>query len=77
MAEEAIEEEETHIDRLKKYRELIKSGVRDKEANELVWPTTTANVLKNAKAKADRDQKDADDKTAADAAKKEKPAPAP
>lgn len=73
MAEDAKEAvEETHIDRLKKYRELIKSGIRDKEATELVWPSTTANVLRNAKTKADKDQKDADDKTAAEAAKKEK-----
>ncbi|MFA6489551.1 MAG: hypothetical protein WCT52_02615 [Candidatus Micrarchaeia archaeon] len=73
MADEAKEEiEETHIDRLKKYRDLIKSGIRDKEATELVWPSTTANVLRNAKTKADKDQKDKDDKDAADAAKKEK-----
>lgn len=71
MAEEAGIVEETHIDRLKKYRELIKSGIRDKEASEMVWPTTTANVLRNAKVKADKDQKDEDDKNAADAAKKE------
>ena len=78
MAAEAKEEiEETHIDRLKKYRELIKSGVRDKEASEMVWPTTTANVLKNAKVKADKDQKDVEAKDAADAAKKARPHPAP
>ena len=77
MAEEAIEIEETHIDRLKKYRNLIKSGVRDKEATEMVWPTTAANILKNAKVKADKDLKDVEIKNAADAVKKAKPHPAP
>jgi len=77
MAEEADEIEETHIDRLKKYRNLIKSGVRDKEATEMVWPTTSANILKNAKVKADKDLKDGETKAAAAAAKKAKPHPAP
>ncbi len=77
MANEDMEEEETHIDRLKKYRELIKSGIRDKEANEMVWPTTTANVLRNAKVKADKEQKAEDAKKGADDAKKAKATPAP
>lgn len=45
--------EETHFDRKKKYRELIASGVTDKEAVESVWPSTTARIAKNAKDKKD------------------------
>ncbi len=54
MEEEKTEEpEETHLDRKKKYRELVASGVGDREAVEAVWPSSSARVAKNAKDKAD------------------------
>lgn len=56
MAEEKTvepEAEETHFDRKKKYRELVATGVGDKEAVEAVWPSSSARIAKNAKDKAD------------------------
>ena len=53
MEEEKTEEpEETHFDRKKKYRELVATGVGDKEAVEAVWPSSSARIAKNAKDKA-------------------------
>lgn len=58
MEEEKTDEpEESHLDRKKRYVDLIAKGVTDKEAVEQVWPSTTARIAKNAK-----DKKDADDK---------------
>jgi|GEM_PF-1579716 len=70
MAENAEEVEETHLDRLKKYRALVAGGMLDKDATEKVWPSTTANMVKNAKEKSDK--KDADKATAGKNDKKEK-----
>ncbi len=58
LAEEP-EEEETHLDRRKKYNELVAGGMRDKEATEKVWPRTTAGMVQNAKEKADKLKKEA------------------
>jgi len=38
--------EETYLDRLKKYRELIATGVSDKKASESVWPTIGTIIKK-------------------------------
>lgn len=56
MMEDKIEEEETNLDRLRNYRKLVAGGKSDKEAIELVWPSTT--VGKNAKDKVDKDKAD-------------------
>ncbi len=50
-------EEETHLDRRKKYNELIASGMTDKAASEKVWPTLTSTMVKNAKEKAEKEAK--------------------
>ena len=47
-------DEETHIDRRKKYKDLVAGGMSDKTAKESVWPSTTAGIMKNAKEKADK-----------------------
>jgi len=56
--EEKKEPEETHFDRKKKYVELVKEGMSDKEAVETVWPSSTARIAKNAKDKADKEDEE-------------------
>ena len=53
------EEGETHLDRRRKYNELMAGGMSDKDANEKVWPTKRATTLQNAKEKADKEAKNA------------------
>lgn len=53
LAEEKPDEE-THFDRRKKYKDLVAGGMSDKAATESVWPSTTANIAKNAKDAADK-----------------------
>ena len=61
------------MERLKQYRKLISSGTSDKVATEMVWPSTTANLVKNTADKVAKDEKAAkDEKTAKDAAKHKK-----
>ena len=55
-------EEENHFDRRKKYRELVKGGMTDKEATEKVWPTSAATIAKNVKEKSDKDEEDRKEK---------------
>ena len=38
--------EETYLDRLKKYHELIATGIGDKKASETVWPTIGTIIKK-------------------------------
>lgn len=58
LTEEKEEDGETHLDRRKKYNDLVAGGMRDKEASESVWPSTTAGLVKNAKERADKAKKD-------------------
>lgn len=53
--EKPEEEEETHFDRRRKYRELVAGGMSDKDASEKTWPTSAALIAKNAKEKKDND----------------------
>jgi hypothetical protein len=45
---------ETHLDRRKKYKDLVAGGMSDKIATEEVWPSTTVGMVKNAKEAADK-----------------------
>ena len=58
LAEEKPEVEETHLDRRRKYNELVAGGMRDKDASEKVWPTKRATTLKNAEEKAEKEAKE-------------------
>ncbi|HIH18701.1 TPA: hypothetical protein HA225_01865 [Candidatus Micrarchaeota archaeon] len=58
LAEEKPDEE-THFDRRKKYKDLVAGGMSDKVATESVWPSTTANIAKNAKEAADKKEQTA------------------
>ena len=64
LTPEEPEEEESHIDRRKKYNALIAGGMNDKTATEKVWPKTTAGRLQNVKEKAEKDAKEAEAKEA-------------
>lgn len=62
MEEEKDEPEENHFDRRRKYRELMASGMTDREASETIWPTSAATIKKNAQDKRDKDAKAAEKK---------------
>ncbi len=64
LAEEEPDEE-THIDRRKKYKDLVAGGMNDKNAMESVWPSTTAGIMKNAKEKSDKKKKEMADASGA------------
>jgi len=51
---EEPEDEETHIDRKKKYVAFVAGGMSDKLAMEKVWPTTTEGMERNAKERAEK-----------------------
>jgi hypothetical protein len=64
MLAEDKPDEETHIDRKKKYKELVAGGMSDKAATEKVWPSMTSTIVKNAKEKADKEAKEASESKA-------------